>query len=136
MISAFGGEIELSDGNFVKFLNTCAIDTWIVILKAVTKNNPHVFLQQDQLSKNLRFVIEKIRENNFLSIKPLIAELTEKTVENGYVNFYGNEYFLFIKPLLEELFTRRIEWQCSNVACFCCNQRHNKSYQYLCRINK
>ena len=46
-IPAFGGEIELSDGNFVKFLNICAIDTWIVILKAVMKNNPHVFLQQD-----------------------------------------------------------------------------------------
>ena len=41
---AFGGEIELSDGNVVKFLNTCVIDIWIVILKAVMKNNPHVFL--------------------------------------------------------------------------------------------
>ena len=39
-MSAFGREIELSDGNFVKFLNTSAIDTWIVILKAVMKNNP------------------------------------------------------------------------------------------------
>ena len=81
------------------------------------KNNPHVFLQQGQLSENLRLVIEKINENNFLSIKWLLAELKEKPVENGYVNFYGNEYSLFIKPFLEELFTRRIEWQCSNVTC-------------------
>ena len=55
------------------------------------KNNLHVFLQQGQLSENLRLVIEKTNENNFLSIKWLLAELTEKPVENGYVNFYGNE---------------------------------------------
>ena len=116
-MSAFGGEIELSDGNFVKFLNTCAIDAWIVILKAVMKNNPHVFLQQDQLSENLRLVIEKIKGNNFLSVKWLIAKLTEKPVENDYVDFYGNQYSLFIKSFLEELFIRRIEWQCSNVTC-------------------
>ena len=61
--------------------------------------------------------MEKIKENKFLSRKWLIAGLTEKPVENDYVNFYGNEYFLFIKPFLEELFTRRIEWQCGNVTC-------------------
>ena len=73
---AFGGEIEPPDGNFVKIFNAFAIDTWIVILKAVMKNNPHVFWQQDQLSKNLRLVIEKIKENRFLSIKWLTAKLT------------------------------------------------------------
>lgn len=49
--------------------------------------NPHLFLQQDQFTKNLRLVIEKIKENDFLSIKWLIGELTVKPVENGYVNF-------------------------------------------------
>ena len=60
VMPAYGGEIELSDGNFVKLLDNCTIDTWIVILKAVMKNNPLVFLQQDQLSENLHFVIEKM----------------------------------------------------------------------------
>ena len=78
--------------------------------------NPHLFLQQDQFTKNLRLAIEKIKENDFLSIKWLIGELTVKPVENGYVNFDGNEYSLFIKPVLEELFTRQIDWQCSNVS--------------------
>ena len=55
-MSAFGGEIELSNGNFVKFLNICAFDRWIVILKAVMKNNPHVFLQQDQLKLQLELL--------------------------------------------------------------------------------
>ena len=48
---AFGGEIEPSDGNFVKIFNAFAIDIWIVILKAVMKNIHMLFGNKISLVK-------------------------------------------------------------------------------------
>ena len=110
-LPVFGGTLFINDC-FIRFYNTCAVDTWLTILYFFISS-----VNEKIISKLDSSLVSALKKGDFEKGKWIVAEKNKIHPINNVVNFYGNEYELIIKPFLAESFGRQYFSRCLCPVC-------------------
>ena len=101
-LSKWGGSCDFNKVKCV-FVNTCPVDSWLVLFCLLSYENPEV--QQNFIKKNLGTssdfiaVLGLAQKCQFEMAKYKLAKICNINLQKGTYNFYGDEYSLFTKHL-------------------------------------
>ena len=101
-LSKWGGSCDFNKVKCV-FVNTCPVDSWLVLFCSLSYENPEV--QQNFIKKNLGTssdfiaVLGLAQKCQFEMAKYKLAKICNINLQKGTYNFYGDEYSLFTKHL-------------------------------------
>ena len=84
----FGGFIKVNEQRY-SVINTCSIDTWLAVLKAVHLTTGHSSLN----STKLNVLYDLVRESQYDKAKFHIGMGSSRLI-NKRADFYGNEWYV------------------------------------------
>lgn len=110
----FGGSIKYN-GKTVTFQNTCPVDTWFAVFKALLlKNTSLICTIKDETLKRLLLFLEKGAYN---AAKLQVALLNKVTPKNNVLNFFGAEYEVVLKSLVAPFMVHKDRSSCDSPHC-------------------
>ena len=107
----FGGFVTVEAQRYT-FTNTCSIDTWLAILKAVQLTDQFPSLKP----KKLNTLYDLVCQSDYNNSKFYIA-VDSRLLVNNKADFYGNECDMFLRPYLQEMFCHYQTSSCTNPKC-------------------
>ena len=116
---AFGGKLT-SDGQTFNFANTCPVDNWLCLFRAVFLNYPTQFnaiigLFQECMP-DMCVVMQGIKNATYENAKMSLAKLNKLVSTNRTYNFYGTETNRFL-TFLKTVFVYKSRSTCSSEYC-------------------
>ena len=102
VLPSWGGKYKANDVS-VCFSNTCTVDNWLVLVKIISFLYPSDFktILDDYFSKNSDFVavLGLIQKSYYDAAKYRLAKLNDLSLRHNSIDFYGDEYNLFVKHM-------------------------------------
>ena len=105
------------NGQQIKLVNTCPLDTWFTLLKIVFETQPSfIKFAGTNFGEMSSKLFQHIANNDFNEAKLQIAKDNDINPEKGAINFFSGEYS-FIKRYLSPNLTNRIHSSCDSPYC-------------------
>ena len=111
----YGGS-RVQDGIMYSFFNTCAIDTWLTVLKCIQIGFSSVFNDIEN-PQTLQHLLNLVCINAFCEAKFMIANFHNIPAKENQFDFYGNEFTLILAPFINHLLRYTCASHCSNPLC-------------------
>jgi len=104
------------DGNEVKFINTCILDSWLTLLKMLLRRFPFL-LEHNSYSRELKQTMDLVLIGHYNEIKLHVSVMNNLILNDGFFNLFENEFILFLQPLLSPSLKHQLVSRCTSPFC-------------------